>query len=314
MALKKEAKDSELALYCKQSTIESWHDLPWACGFSSIVTAMRLLGNRSIRADQLPRQLRSIGGNPKNGIDDDDLVRLVGDFGYDVESFPESYKYDTAAFKKWLRAAWRRNHPTVVAWTCSGDEHDHYVVAYSNPDERDAVWVMDPLDDDTVFELMSWKEFLEGAEDRSEEYCFWEAHEIMSRGSAPNAVPPSTALFEWTNELPGDVEEQDFVAAAFVDNFFDTVREHEVSGSAAGTALSEILARNGPLWAKLEEWETYYDEDDFDVLRSHLEVAQDIDAYLNIKVNRSAVPTLVAELALLFVHSLMYWGWLDEAA
>lgn len=313
MALKKEAKDTDLALYCKQSTIESWYDLPWACGFSSIVTAMRLLGDRSVRADQLPRRLRRLGANPKDGIDSDDLVRLVNDFGYTARSFPQRDRYDRARFKDWLRAAWARNHPTVVAWTCTGDEHDHYVCAYANPDDKN-IWVMDPLNEDEVFELMSWKEFLDGAEDRSEEYCYWEAHEIRPTQPAANAVPPSAALFEWINELPGEVAEQDFVAAAFVDNFFDTVRAHEVSSSARKVALADVLATDGPLWAKLEEWNEYYDQDEFEVLRQHLEVARDINAYLDITVDRAAIPALVAELALLFVHSRMYWGWLEEAA
>lgn len=308
--MKTESKDTDLSLYCKQRSIESWHELPWACGFASIVTAMRLLGDRATRADQLPRRLRRMGGNPRDGIDENEVVRLVREFGYAVRSCPRRDRNDPSCFKDWLVAAWRRHHPTVVA--CGGgDEHDHYICAYSNPDD-DWVWVMDPLENEEVYSSMRWRDFLDWTGDTSGEFWEWEGHEIVPRGTPGNALPPSTRLFEWVNELPGDVDERDPVAAAFIDNLFDVVRPF--STSRHGTALSSVLDSAGPLQMKLDEWAAYYDAAERAAVEAMVDVARDLDAHMSIRVDAATTEALAAELALLLVHSLKFQGELEEAA
>ncbi len=311
--MRTEAKDPALSLYCKQWTIEHGYELPWACGYSSLVTSMRLLGDRTIRADRLPDWVKRTGENPKDGIDSDQLKALANGYGYSVRSFPQKSKHDEFAFKEWLLDAWGRNHPTVVA--CGGyraNPNDHFVVAYSNPEDT-WVWVMDPIEEDEAFSKMSWSDFLEwsGGEEKGKQV--WEGHAISPKAAAPGAVPPSTELFEWINELPGDLSEQDYVAVAFVDNLLETLASFRAMAGRPSMPLQHVVADDGQLWEKFQLWSNYFDEDDLGVLGNMLRVAFDLDAYLDLRIDATRLEALAAELAFLCVNVLRYHGWLEEA-
>jgi len=304
--MKKEIKNSDLALYCKQGTVESWNELPWACGFASIATAFRFLGDRETEAHLLPSKFKRMGGKPSDGLCTDELIKLIRAFDYKVKSFSD--KYDSDSFKKWLASAWMRNHPTIVAVCSSSDDHDHYIVAYSNPDDQ-GVWVMDPLEENEVYEYYSWKDFLDYSSNQSEDYCFWEAHEIIPSAKRCNMTPPSTALFDWINDLPGEVEYRDFLAVALLDNFFNLIEDNKAR--SGGVKLSKILADDGELWNKLMEWEAYYDVNDIEMFGEMHSVLQDIDAHLDIKLRANEIDYVVGELALLLVHSWQLWRELE---
>lgn len=309
--MKNEKKDSDLSIYCKQSTIESWYEPSWACGFASIMTAMRLLGNRHIQAERLPRRARKVG----DGMVDTDVRSLVRKYGYSVRSFPGRNKWYADQFKNWLIEAWSKNHPTIVACRSSDDcEYlDHYICVYSNPEDNQ-VCFMDPGDDETVFSSMPWDDFLEYTEDRSEKHCFWEAHEIIPRHVARNGLPPSSALFDWINELPGDIREQDqdFVAAALVDNFFESIQQFLSKSSQRSIPLAQVLADDGTLWRKITEWEPYYDDHEIDKMRTVLKVLQDMDLYLGLRIRKTHLAAATSELALVIVHTLWLWCRLEE--
>jgi len=61
------------SFYCKQGELETWLERKvtsgaWACGFASLVTCFRLLGDRTTENKELVKQFRSFGENPKNGL------------------------------------------------------------------------------------------------------------------------------------------------------------------------------------------------------------------------------------------------------
>jgi len=69
------------SLYCKQRELEQPWEPPWACGFASLVTCFRILGDRTTENEELITRFRDTGEHPHEGMSSDaavDLARLLG--------------------------------------------------------------------------------------------------------------------------------------------------------------------------------------------------------------------------------------------
>jgi len=151
------------SLYCKQGQLEQRWELPWACGFASLVTAFRILGDRTTENDELVERFRHFGELPQDGMTTDEAITLAQSFGYRAVRNPSSCKRDKDAFVAWLRKHWANQHPVMLSVDSHNQqgESNHWWLAYGDPEEPKA-WVMDPLANEP-FELLSLPEIVEFA-------------------------------------------------------------------------------------------------------------------------------------------------------
>lgn len=145
------------SLYTKQREIESLWDRRvkerWACGFASLVTCFRILGDRSTEDVELVRQFRKNGGKPTNGMTSEDVVLLARSFGYGARHRSRVRNWET--LDRWLNDQFRRRLPIMISVDTAASENvaNHWWVVYGDP-AHDIVWVMDPGCDSIPFQMI----------------------------------------------------------------------------------------------------------------------------------------------------------------
>lgn len=105
------------SLYIKQREIERIWDRRvkdrWACGFASLVTCFRLLGDRSTEDAELVRQFRKSGGKPSHGMTPLDVVALARIFGYGAQHRSSMRSWETV--DRWLNAQFKKRLPVMIS-------------------------------------------------------------------------------------------------------------------------------------------------------------------------------------------------------
>jgi len=236
-------------------------------------------------------------------------VQLAGALGYQAVPNPARTRYSREEFRRWMATQFRNRHPIMVS-VATGQDYDgnHWWASYSDlDDDPDSIWIMDPLENDTPFEALGWKEFFAFAtvDDESSAkgpgYQSFDALSIRPKRRGLNPVPPSNALINYLNQEPAVDYSAEFAAACLVDNYYQILEESPRKGRATGRGSVEmltVLARDGLLMAKLQPWLAYLDEADLETVR---EILSDIEAFDGHRVPPGALEATVAEVALLTV-------------
>jgi hypothetical protein len=298
--------DPYYSLYCKQRELEKSWQLPWACGFASLVTCFRLLGDRTTENVELVRRFRKFAGRPHAGMSTDEAAKLAGKFGYRAAVNPESTKRDWDAFESWMGRSLAKRKPVMLSVDTSGsqDEADHWWVVYGDP-EGTNLWVMDPHEADTPFKLLSRSEIEEFAScDDREGWLEFDGVAISSQaGTGMISVPPSAALMEFLNE---DVEHDtgwrsEALAAALVDNHFSSVDGLRFQGRAKGSGIvsvSDLLEPGGSVEDVIEEWDVFFSDEQRDNIEALSTVLYDVEAHMAHQVIQSEKDHMTREIAL----------------
>ena len=294
--MKIERKDPKFGIFCKQADLEKINQ-EWACGFAALITAMRLLGDRKHKGSALVQKLKRFGENPSEGSDIYDLMKLARKFGYRSKRFPKRYGYDKDRFKRWLKKAWSRLHPTLIG------SHRHWVLAYSDWEKR-AVRVMDPGGKRTIFETWPWEKLLRfastGGPDR------FEAIEIYAPSPKPYALPPSNRLFNFINSSKARKSGKDYTASCIIDNFADIVAEHR-GGPRQGALAHQLL--NEELESGVLTWDLYFDPKAVNSIRIIRNLLIDIQRYKKNRIRRTRTESFKTDVALLLA---VLGQWLEE--
>lgn len=307
--MKRDAKEPEFALYCKQSEVQSTYEFPWACGFASLTTCVRLLGDRRTRCSDFVARARAKGIAPRRGLTTDDAIQLAAALGYLAVRNPAPTRYSPQEFRRWLAAQFRNRHPVMVSVATAQDfAGNHWWASYSDlDDDPGSIWIMDPIEEDIPFEALGWKEFFSFAtvddESSSEGPGFqsFDALSIRPQRAGLMPVPPSNALINFLNREPEVNYSAEFAAACLVDNYYQILKESPRKGRATGRGsveLCRLLAQGGPLITKLQPWRAYLDETDMETVRG---ILADIEMFDGHRVPADSVATVVSELALLLV-------------
>ncbi len=299
-------KEPEFAVYCKQSEVQLF-GVPWACGVASLTTCMRLLGDRRLRCWDLVNCLKKMKINPYSGLTTDEACTLANAMKYRAIPNPQTARYDSDKAHAWLAAQFRARRPVMVTVDSgAGMDPDHWWVAYSDLDTfPDQIWIMDPKDDDNVFELISWVDFLRFAtvSDESKDgeygdgYQSYDMLAIAPRKPVALPVPPSNALLEFISGNAYDDTES--VAACFVDNYLLILRECRARRRAAGcVAVANLLEPNGAVMHKLDPWAGFLNTVEVEALRV---ILYDMEAHDDHRVTARNADALISDLALLLV-------------
>ncbi len=181
---------------------------------------------------------------------------------------------------------------------------NHWWLVYGDPGESN-VWVMDPIEDDEPFELLSLAEVVEYAScDDGQGYIEYDCIAVSTAGSAEmTGVPPSAELLNFLNEnLRHDTGwTSQELAAALVDNHFSSVEGLASRGHANGTetvAVFVLLENDGPVTSVIEDWDVFFSdeqEENIELLRG---VLYDIEAHKVHKIAASEVDHMTREIAL----------------
>jgi hypothetical protein len=275
-------------LYCKQCELERCLDSPWACGFASLVTCFRLLGDRTTEASELVAQFKRSWGSPKNGMDTDEAISLAGQFGYRATRNPMgAARRDGTGLINWMRGKWADGVPVMLSVDSegAGDVADHWWTVYGDPDASEA-WVMDPLCPEDPFECLPHEEILKFAAcNDGNDFIEYDAVAV----SAPArlgllGIPPSSALMEFLNE---NVEHEtgwtsQGIAAALVDNHLRGIEDLESRGHASGrsnVSVSDLLAEGADVATVIEKWDVFFSEEQEAGIARLIEVLADLEAH-----------------------------------
>ena len=211
--MRKEKKNPYNALYSKQRDIQSTlMEGDWACGYSCLITAMRLLGETKVTAQQLVVDHQRL--IEKGLVDEEEGTALdgIGDF----VPLCRKHKYiavhkdfwisEQKFFIKYLKELWEKKIPVILGATSDTifGTTPHWIVAYSDVKNK-GVWIMDPMDSRTVFEKLSWKEFIRYVKSYDEEGKYFSTVAIKKRLDRSCAIPPLKEMFEFINMSPGEV-------------------------------------------------------------------------------------------------------------
>lgn len=298
--------DPYYSLYCKQRELERSWQPSWACGFASLVTCFRLLGDRTTENVELVRRFRKFAGPPQAGMTTPEAIRLAEKFGYRAAGNPTSTKRDWDAFALWMDRSLAKRKPVMLSvdTSASQEEANHWWVVYGDP-EGTNLWVMDPNESDTPFELLSRSEIEQYAScDDGEGWLEFDGVAISSQaGTGMIAVPPSATLMEFLNE---DVEHDtgwssEEIAAALVDNHFSSVDGLRSQGRAKGSGIvsvSELLEPGGSVEDVIEEWDVFFSDEQRDNIEALRAILYDVEAHVAHELSPSARDHMSREIAL----------------
>ena len=298
--------DPYYSLYCKQRKLERIWQPSWACGFASLVTCFRLLGDRTTENGELVRRFRKFAGPPQAGMTTAEAIRLAEKFGYRAAVNPPSTKRDWDAFDSWMDRSLAKRKPVMLSvdTSASQDEANHWWVVYGDP-EGTNLWVMDPNEADTPFELLSRSEIEEFAScNDGEGWLEFDGVAISSQaGTGMISVPPSAALMEFLNEdfehATGWTSQE--IAAALVDNHFSSVDGLRFQGQAKGSGIvsvSDLLKPGGSVEDVIEEWDVFFSDEQRDNIEALSTVLYDVEAHMAHQVIQSQKDHMTREIAL----------------
>lgn len=298
--------DPYYSLYCKQRELERIWQPSWACGFASLVTCFRLLGDRTTENGELVRRFRTFAGPPQAGMTTAEAIRLAQKFGYRAAVNPTSTKRDWDAFESWMDRSLAKRKPVMLSVDthASQDEANHWWVVYGDP-EGTNLWVMDPNETDTPFELLSRSEIEKFASCNDEAGRLeFDGIAISSQaGTGMISVPPSAALMEFLNEDfthdTGWASQE--IGAALVDNHFSSVDGLRFQGRAKGSGIvsvSDLLEPGGSVEDVVEEWNVFFSDEQRDNIESLSAVLYDVEAHMAHQVTRSQKDHMTREIAL----------------
>lgn len=307
--MKRDAKEPEFALYCKQADVQSCYERPWACGFASLTTCVRLLGDRRTRCSDFVAKARAKGIAPRRGLTTEDAIQLAHALGYRAVPNPARTRYSPEEFRSWLAIQFRNRHPVMLSVATAQDfKGNHWWASYSDLDnDPGSIWIMDPIAKDIPFEALGWKEFFSFAtvdDESSTEgpgFQSFDALSIRQKRAGLTPVPPSNALINFLNREPDVDYSAEFAAACLVDNYYQILKESPGRGRATGRGsveLCQLVAKGGPLITKLQPWRAYLDERDMETV---IGILADIEVFDGHRVAANAVESTVAEIALLAV-------------
>jgi hypothetical protein len=294
------------SLYCKQSELQQPWEGPWACGFASLVTCFRILGDRTTESKELIERFRSFGGVPHEGMSTDEAEELAQAFGYKAIRNPSSTQRCKEEFLVWMRKQWSKNHPVMLSVDSGNeqDEADHWWVVYGDPDQTNA-WVMDPLNEDVPFQCCSVTEILAFAAcNDGEGYIEYDGLAVDSLPeSGLTGIPPSAALMGFLNAnakySTGWTSQA--IAAALVDNHFSSIAgvgSPRRSRNNRSISVSILLENKGPVNAVIDDWDVFFgsrERSNLDKLRT---ILFDISLHQDTKAFVSEADFLVREIAL----------------
>ena len=294
------------SLYCKQRELEQPWEPPWACGFASLVTCFRILGDRTTENEELITRFRDTGEHPHEGMSSDAAVDLARLLGYKATKNPSSARRDKEAFVKWVRSKWKQGSPVMLS-VDSGNtqgEADHWWTVYGDPEQRN-VWVMEPLLDAQPFQCLSISDVMNFAScNDGEGYIEYDGVAVSSAPDAEmTAIPPSAALMNFLNEKTRYETgwTAHAIAAALVDNHFSSIEGVDSQGKARGpraVVLSDLLLKAGPVAEVIDEWDVFFS----DVQRTNMEallvVLYDVEVHLDHRIAESEVDHLIREIVL----------------
>jgi len=297
--------DPFYSLYCKQREIERcWHT-PWACGFASMVTCFRLLGDRTTDNNTLVQEFRGLGGKPRDGMTTDEAATLARAFGYRPTINRSESRLAWPAFVKWLESSFARRAPVMLSVDSNGEqgEADHWWIVYGDPQDS-KIWVMDPFDDDTPFDCFTRKEICKYAAcDDGNGFLEYDGVSIaapLSMGMVP--VPPSATLMEFLNE---DLHcatgwRSEAIAAALVDNHFSSVQDLPSQGAvrSGATLVSTLLECGGAVDEVLDEWDVFFTDQQEANIESLRILLYDVEAHMSHKINSAEKDHITHEIAL----------------
>jgi len=288
-------------LYCKQQELESaWHD-HWACGFASLVSCFRILGDRTTENEALVREFRTFG-KPRDGMTTDEAVRLAREFGYSARVNRGDSRRDWNAFEIWLDANFAARKPVMLSVDskASQEQADHWWMIYGDPDESN-IWVMDPFITDSPFELLSRAEIESFAScSDTDGFIEFDGVAIESKSASQMiAIPPSATLMEFINE--GHVHEKGWsseqIAAALVDNHFSTISELAPAGPRR-VPVWELLEDGAAVDTVIDHWDTFFSESQLQNINQLRHTLRDIEAHANHSATPGEQDHLVREIAL----------------
>ncbi len=298
--------DPYYSLYCKQQELERIWQPSWACGFASLVTCFRLLGDRTTENEELVQRFRKFAGPPQAGMTTAEAIRLAEKFGYRAAVNPTSTKRDWDAFESWMDRLLAKREPVMLSVDThsSQDEANHWWVVYGDPDGTN-LWVMDPNEADTPFKLLSRSEIEEFAScDDGEGWLEFDGVAISSQaGTGTISVPPSAALMEFLNEdLENDTGwTSEEIAAALVDNHFSSVDGLRFRGRAKGSGIvsvSDLLEPGGSVEDVIEEWDMFFSDEQRDNIEALRTVLYDVEAHMAHQMIPSEKDHMTREIAL----------------
>ena len=298
--------DPYYSLYCKQRELESLWQLPWACGFASLVTCFRILGDRTTENAELVARFRGFGGRPHDGMTTDEAVELGRAFGYRAVRNPSSTRRREDGFVEWMRKQWADGHPVMLSVDSHNEQGvaNHWWLVYGDPGESN-VWVMDPIEDDEPFELLSLAEVVEFAScDDGKGYIEYDCLAVSAAsGAEMTGIPPSAELLNFLNEnLQHDTGwTSQELAAALVDNHFSSVEGVDSQGHANGTdtvAVSDLLEHDGLVSSVIGGWNVFFSDEQGENIESLRSVLYDVEAHKVHKIAASEADHMTREIAL----------------
>jgi len=278
------------SLYSKQHEIESLWDQrvkgSWACGFASLVTCFRLLGDRSTEDVELVRQFRRFGGQPTRGMTSEDVVTLARAFGYGARHRSRVRNWET--LDCWLNQQFRRRLPVMISVDNAASENvaNHWWVVYGDPDQE-IVWVMDPGCVSIPFQMIQRDVLARFAACNDlEDFLEYDAVVITPpRSGDLTGIAPSVVLMEFLNEnkVFSSGWNSEMIAAALVDNHLGSIVELPSQGRASGRkslSVSPLLAPDGEVAAVLAHWDAFFYDSEEQSMASLLAILSDLEAHV----------------------------------
>ncbi len=278
------------SLYSKQHEIESLWDRrvkgSWACGFASLVTCFRLLGDRSTEDVELVRQFRKSGGRPSAGMTSEDVVMLARAFGYGARHRSRVRNWET--LEGWLNEQFRKRLPVMISVDTSASENvaNHWWVVYGDP-VQEIVWVMDPACKSIPFQMIRRDDLARFAACNDlEDFLEYDAVVMTApRGRDLAGIAPSVVLMEFLNEKKvfSSGWTSEMVAASLVDNHLGSVTGLPSQGRATGrnsVPVSLLLVPDGEVAAVLGHWDAFFYDSESQSMAALVAVLCDLEAHL----------------------------------
>lgn len=284
------------SLYSKQHEIEGLWDRrvkgSWACGFASLVTCFRLLGDRSTEDVELVRQFRKIGGKPTSGMTSENVVMLARAFGYGARHRSRVRNWET--LDRWINEQFRRRLPVMISVDNAGSENvaNHWWVLYGDP-AQEIVWVMDPGCHSIPFQMIR-RDVLErfAACNDQEDFLEYDAVVITTpRGGDLTGIAPSVVLMEFLNEnkVFSSGWNSEMVAASLVDNHLSSVVGLPSRGRASSSKrvpVSLLLVSDGEVEGVLAHWDSFFYDSETQSMVSLVAILSDLEAHLGHSIYR----------------------------